>query len=260
MDIQSSLLPLSSGTVFLAWTFMESLIMSSETDPRWQNYDRFYQHGKSMGASPRRRRTGNYAKRFSDLLSGDRKRSILDVGCADGRLVAFLKRQGFTDVVGVDINEELLARARQNVDAEFVAAHASKFLKSGRQFDIIFLLNVLEHIERDNVFDFMRQIRTALQPGGFAVVVTPNMNNIMAAGNFANDITHCLPLNQHSLEQLARMAGFTDVTMLNQFRMQNPKGKAKAIFSWIIHKWLCWLRGGSKATVFYRNLYAKLST
>lgn len=235
--------------------------MSSETDPRWQNYDRFYQHGKSMGASPRQRRVHDYARKFTRLLAGeDRRRSVLDIGCADGVLLAFLKSQGFTKVTGVDINEQLLARARREVDAEFIAHDACQFLQSSRRFDIIFLLNVLEHIERDHVFDFMKQIRTALHPGGFAVVVTPNMNNIMAAGNFANDITHCLPLNQHSLEQLARMAGFTDVTMLNQFRMQNPKGKAKAIFSWIIHKWLCWLRGGSKATVFYRNLYAKLST
>lgn len=236
-------------------------MMSEKVDPRWQNYDRFYVHGSSMGARPRQNRARDYARRFAELLLGqDRRRSVLDVGCADGVLLAFFKSQGFSNLTGVDINEQLLARARRNVDAEFVAAEASEFLRSGRQFDIVFLLNVLEHIERDRVFDFMKQVRASIKPGGFAVVTTPNMSNVMAAGTLAYDITHSIGLTEHSLEQLARIVGFRDVTMLNQFRMQKFKGKIRAVLNWIIHKWLCWLRGGTKPRVFYRNLYAKLST
>lgn len=234
--------------------------MPQQDESRWHKYEQFYLQGRSTAGGSRRRRPRNYAKRFAELLHGDCKRRILDIGCGDGMLVAYLKTLGFADVTGVDINEELLAHARENVDAEFVLADACEFLQSSQKFDIIFLLNVLEHVERDHVFDFLQRVRESLNPGGFAVVVTPNMNNITAAGNLADDITHCLGLNEQSLEQLARMTGFARVTMLNQFRMQNSSGKIKAVLSWILHKYLCWLRGGSKVKVFYRNLYAKLST
>jgi 2-polyprenyl-3-methyl-5-hydroxy-6-metoxy-1,4-benzoquinol methylase len=201
----------------------------------------------------------DYAKKYGPLLVGDRDRSILDVGCANGMLSAFLKNQGFAEVVGIDLNKELIEKARQNRNIEFVVGDAQEFLqKSGRKFDVIFIFNIVEHIERDRLVDFMTTINHALKPEGFVLVRTPNMSHIMAAGHLADDLTHCTGLTEQSLTQLAHVAGFSKIIMLNQFRMQNFKGKIKAVLNWFIHKWLLYLRGGTKPKVFYRNLYAKI--
>ena len=225
---------------------------------RYRDYDRFYLGGTRADAERRRRYCRDCEKKYGFLLEGGRERRILDVGCAAGMLVGYLKGKGFAEVVGVDLNESLIEQARTEVEAEFICTDALDFLRSGQRFDIIFLLNVVEHIERDELVVFMTAVCEALQPEGFAVVRTPNMSHVMAASHLADDLTHCTGLTEQSLGQLARRAGFREVAPLNQFRMQNWKGGFKALLSWPLHKWLWWLRGGSRPTVIYRNLYAQL--
>jgi len=230
--------------------------MTSVREKRFYEYDRFYLRDKGYGPSKWAKYQRDCSKKFGFLLTGNRQRSVLDIGCANGMLTAFLKQQGFSEVVGIDINSQLIEQARKNVDTEFVAGDAEIFLRSGRQFDVIFALNIIEHIERDQLVDFMAAVYQALRPEGFVIVRTPNMNNIMASGHLADDLTHCTGLTEQSLNQLARLAGFERVVMLNQFRMQNFKGKIKALHGWLLHKWLWYIRGGAKPKVFYRNLYA----
>jgi len=233
--------------------------MTSIREKRYDKYDRFYLQDKAPVAARWRKYQRDCDKKFGPLLAGTRQRGVLDIGCANGMLTAFLKQQGFTEVVGIDINSQLIEQARKNVDAEFVVGDAETFLKSGRRFDIIFMLNIIEHIERDRLVDFMTAVHQALKPDGLAIIRTPNMNNIMASGHLADDLTHCTGLTEQSLGQLASLAGFTHVEMLDQFRMQNFKGKIKALYSWLLHKWLWCIRGGAKPKVFYRNLYASLT-
>jgi hypothetical protein len=84
------------------------------------------------------------------------------------------------------------------------------------------------------------------------------MTNVMSQGSFRDDFTHQTGFTEQSIEQVAKLAGFSAIEMLNQFKMQNFKGKLKAIINWLLHKVLLWLRGGTKCTVFYRNLYVVL--
>ena len=236
--------------------------MTSDTDSRYRNYDRFYRRGDQEEANTTglyRRYAKNYARQFSSLLPGDRDCTICDLGCANGMLLWFLSSSGYNNLTGVDLNAELIGQARENVLAEFIVGDAVEFLRSGRRFDLIFLLNILEHIDRDRLGDFTTALAGAINPGGCAIVRTPNMSNIMAAGHLADDFTHCTGLTEQSLTQLAQAAGFAEVTMCNQFAMQNIKGKLKAVCNYLIHKPLWSLRGGTKPRVFYRNLYAVLS-
>jgi len=232
--------------------------MSINHNNRYQGYDEFYLQGKKTDSKRYKKYQRDCDKKFGSLLQGSLQRCVLDVGCASGLLTAYLKDKGFAEVVGIDLNDKLIEQARSRVDAEFACGDALPFLKSPRRFDIIFLLNILEHIERDQLVEFMTAVQNALNPDGFAVVRTPNMNHILSAGHLAEDLTHCTGLTEQSLGQLARLAGFREVILLNQLRWQNFKGKFKAAYSWFLHKWLWWIRGGTKPTVIYRNLYAQL--
>jgi len=225
--------------------------------PTSPSYERFYRQRNPWDETRRGRLWKDYTRRFGPLLAGARDRRVLDLGCADGRLVAFLREQGFTHVTGVDRDAALIGRARRYSDAEFICADATDFLRTGRRFDIVFLLNLIEHFPRDQLVEFMTLLCRALEPGGFAVVRCPNMSHIMAAGHLADDLTHCTGLTEQSLGQLAQLAGFSRTVLLDQFRMQNAKGKLKALLSWPLHHYLWWLRGGTRPTVIYRNLYAQ---
>jgi len=232
--------------------------MTSQTKDRYQEYHKFYLRDDKGQADRYRRQVRDYTKKFGALLTNAPRGSALDIGCATGMLAAFLKEQGFEQVVGVDLSAELIEQARQNVEAEFHVADAGEFLKRGWKYDVIFLLNIVEHIERDQLVEFMTAVYRSLNTGGFAIVRTPNMNNLLAAAHLADDLTHCTGLTEQSFRQLAQVAGFSKVHFLDQFRMQNFKGKVKAILNWPIHKYLFALRGGTKPTIYYRNLYVQM--
>jgi len=233
--------------------------MTTSRDKRYSQYDEFYLRGKKSDAIEFHRQIKNYSRKFDDLLDSYSSGSVLDVGCATGMFCAYLKTKGFDTVVGIDLNEALIKEARDHVDTEFIHGDAQEFMeKSGRLFDIIFLINVVEHIERDHVVNFMKAVHSSLKSDGFAVVRVPNMNNILSAGHLADDLTHFTGLTEQSLKQLSLSAGFREVIELNQFSMQNFKGKIKAMIGWGIHKFLFWLRSGSRPKIFYRNLYAKI--
>jgi SAM-dependent methyltransferase len=69
--------------------------------------------------------------------------SILDVGCATGDFLWFLKENlPDSKLVGVDVDEELIQRAKVEVpNAEFICANIAKD-KLKQKFDLIFMLGV----------------------------------------------------------------------------------------------------------------------
>lgn len=225
----------------------------------YQGYDQFYNQSQSPTAPNLRKFQRIYNKQFGPLIQGDKNRTVLDIGCANGLLCAYLVSQGYQNVIGIDLNENLINQARQHVPGEFIHGDASTFFATNRKIDIVFMLNVLEHIDRPNLVPFMTQLHDSLNDQGFVVIRTPNMNNILSAAHLADDITHCTGLTEQSIAQLAQIAGFSKTEMINQFKIQNLKGKLKSILAYPIHKFLFWLRGGSKPKVFYRNLYVKLT-
>ena len=116
------------------------------------------------------------------LLSKARKvnpaaKSLLDVGAGAGLLVAEAKRLGF-DAFGVEPSHSLVALARRlyHVDlAQGVFPHPSL---AGRKFDLIFLVDIIEHIS--NPVELLRHCAEALAPGGIVILVTPNIRSLVA--------------------------------------------------------------------------------
>ena len=224
-----------------------------------QGYDRFYLQRNPAGGADYLKAAKGYERKLGPLLPDPPGATCLDLGCGTGMLAGYLRGRGHDNVVGVDLNDHLVAVARANVSAEFVVDDVVHYVATcGRTFDAIFLLNILEHIEPEKVIGFLTDVRSALNDNGFALVRAPNVACLMGAGHFHDDFTHKTALTENSLRQVAAAAGFDRVELCNQFRMQNFTGKRKACVSWCIHRLVNAVRGGKKYKVYYRNLYARL--
>jgi SAM-dependent methyltransferase len=104
------------------------------------------------------------------LLPDANPRSLVDIGCGPGHLLAFLAQAGW-QVAGVEPSTEAAGRALQaglsiqRSVPELVAAYPDGFHAAT-------LLNVLEHVH--DPVGVLRSAHAALRPGGIVVVRVPN--------------------------------------------------------------------------------------
>ena len=101
-------------------------------------------------------------------------RRVLDIGCALGHFSALAAHRGWR-VVGIDLSADAVSRAARQFKLDFHAGDAFRFLDALPPFDVIFMGDVLEHVQDPQ--SFIRRIRRALSPGGIVCIDTPNWSS-----------------------------------------------------------------------------------
>lgn len=79
-------------------------------------------------------------------VAGDREQSVLDIGCANGGLLAVLKKLGFRKLLGVDPSAACAANARRIHDIPAAVGFIRKMPLALGRFDLVILSHVLEHV------------------------------------------------------------------------------------------------------------------
>lgn len=109
-------------------------------------------------------------KKFAEFLHGD----ILEIGCGIGNFTNELIRYG--KVWAIDIDQDYVTKTKQKVDgkAEIGLGDIEKgrYFFSGRKFDSIVCLNVLEHLKDDN--SALQNLFALLRPGGKVILLVPS--------------------------------------------------------------------------------------
>lgn len=107
-------------------------------------------------------------RRYEVTLSGKR---VLDFGCNDGALSASYLRAGAAQVIGLDIDERALERARAlRPGVTFLHSGIDRLPLSGSSVDVIVSFDVLEHVSRPE--PILAEMRRILAPGGCVVIGT----------------------------------------------------------------------------------------
>lgn len=119
------------------------------------------------------------ARLIAETVFEEKPARILDAGCGRG---FYLKLLSFFDfpkkIIGVDLNEKYLARAREiTKDNTCVTVQKASLLAlpfRNNFFDLIVCSEVLEHITEDALA--LKELHRVLKPGGTLVVTVPNKN------------------------------------------------------------------------------------
>jgi SAM-dependent methyltransferase len=131
---------------------------------RGQDDDEFFATAKEMVVS--------FEHELRRLPGGNRRaRRALEIGCGPGRLMKPMSRH-FGEIHGVDVSDEMIARARINLSG---VPHAHPHHTAGadlaafadESFDFVYSYAVFQHIpSREVVMQYLREAHRVLKPGG----------------------------------------------------------------------------------------------
>ncbi len=156
-----------------------------------------------------------YAFNYRNLLPADRNARILDIGCAGGYFLFFLRSENFRNITGVDSNPAAIEFCRQNVIETARVADAHDYLlANGGSFDVIVCNHLIEHFPFARSLDLCRRMHSALAPGGRVIVTVPNAMTPWSGYHLFHDATHDHLYTPETLTETLEISGFSEVKVL----------------------------------------------
>lgn len=121
--------------------------------------------------------------RFLGRPAPGRERRVLDIGCGAGGMLAFLEAYGRAS--GVDASAEAVDMARAQGGDVRRGALPDDIPFADGTFDLITLLDVLEHVEEDA--RALDRIRRLLRPDGLLIVTVPAFRFLWSGHDVVNE-------------------------------------------------------------------------
>ena len=157
--------------------------------------------------------------------------SVLDIGCGNGSFLARARDMGW-DTMGCEPDPKAVSVCRL-LGLDVIAGTAFDPLLDTRQFDVITLSHVLEHVP--DPLALLKRIHALLTPGGTVWIAIPNPDSLCAslfgtAWRGLHVPFHlCIP-SQPELRTLLKGAGFHGIEFLRRgAHGANPRADSHAI-------------------------------
>lgn len=164
----------------------------------------------------------NYRRFFPSDLNA----VLLDIGIGRGEMLSSMKRWGFVNSAGVDISESTVNHCLDlGLECELTDDTAAWLRQRPDSFDLITLIDVLEHVRKEDIPGFLSSIRDSLKDKGRLIIQVPNMQAPESYLHRYNDITHEVGFTEHSLAQILISSGFAlfDFHPFEDTVTRNPK-------------------------------------
>ena len=148
---------------------------------------------------------------------------IVDLGCGRGEWLELLQKHQLR-AVGVDLNPINGATCRQ-AGLQVITDRAENYLRNQPESSlaVVSAFQLIEHLAFGALQELITLIFKALQPGGVAILETPNPENLqVACHTFWIDPTHQRPLPPALLEFMFQRQGFVQIEILRLNPLEAP--------------------------------------
>jgi SAM-dependent methyltransferase len=173
------------------------------------------------------------------FLPRDKSAAILDLGCGMGFAIGGLQAEGYLDVMGIDSDRSQVEGAvRRGLKVDLVPGPdtVANLLSRPFTYDLVYALDVFEHVPRDAVMPLLRAVRAALKPGGKFVCRVPNCNSTIASRWRYDDWTHESQFGASSLDFVLYNAGFQNISVSAEPDIKLPKRPSIFLVRWILRR------------------------
>lgn len=215
---------------------------------RTRIYQQYSSAVQGILKSPSLQEMDHWGQPYDTYLRGwlpvDLTAPIADVACGYGRLIRYFAKRGYTNVRGVDISPDQVAIA-QTISPTIELGDAVEFLgRNSGQFAVITALDIVEHLTKNELIDFLDACLAALRPGGALIVQTPNADSPSGYSVRYADFTHEICLSPQVLKTVLDVCGFRD------FEAREQRPIAHGVPSLL--RAMLWQ--GYRASAYFRNL------
>lgn len=164
------------------------------------------------------------------LKPGD---SVLDLGCGPGYTVKVLKDLGYP-VLGVDLNQKLVARAREH-GLNVIEQDASQAVRAhGGKYDVICMSDFIEHIPLSVAVDICTEI--AKLPKKRLFLCTPNLDSMMGFKFWFHMPTHVNAMHPFVIRRMLEKMGYRILDEWTEYGNLPGKGWKLKLRQWLLIK------------------------
>ena len=180
-------------------------------------YDAYVSSGQAtdMGAPENlfRSRAPSIKALIKQHIPQDRGTRIVDLGCGYGAYLHFLRQAGYEDICGIDVSSEQVELAHRIGVPEVEHDDLNGFLEHApsSSFHVVLLIDVIEHLTRQDLFDTLDEVYRILKPGGRCIAHVPNAEGLYGMRIRYGDLTHELAFAPRSAQQLFTTLSFREV-------------------------------------------------
>jgi len=153
-----------------------------------------------------------FENNYKKFFPADKDSFVLDVGIGRGEMLSCMKNWGYRNYLGVDISPSTVSFCRSIQLNCMQINETSEWLQGyPNHFDLITLLDVLEHVNKENTIHFLRAIHSSLKSTGVVIIQVPNLQAPDGQLHRYNDFTHEVGYVEHTLSQVLMCSGFTNI-------------------------------------------------
>lgn len=232
-------------------TFADRIPSQSVFDDYYCELSKYaYQHRGGKESPDDEWRLRQVAGSLESLIP-NRATRLLEIGCANGGLLAILKEAGYQNVFGLDPSPDCAQAARNLYGATVFTGSIFAPPVGDHEYDFLVLLGVLEHIR--DVRLAVRALRRIVTDSGHVYVEVPDATNLIAERDapfqeFSTE--HINYFSPAALSYLMEAAGFRTTHARSVVR-PDRHGKPTAVVSAFFEK------STSPRTLFPRDIEAE---
>lgn len=138
---------------------------------------------------------------------------IAELGCGYGALIHYARKLGYANIYGIDVSPEQVVASRQLGIPGVEQGDIRTTLKDTQEgsLDAVVTIDVIEHLTRDEVLEFVDDVYRVLRKGGCWITHQPNAVSPFFGRIRYGDMTHEMAYTAKSIRQLALSCGFSSV-------------------------------------------------
>ncbi|MES2961739.1 MAG: bifunctional 2-polyprenyl-6-hydroxyphenol methylase/3-demethylubiquinol 3-O-methyltransferase UbiG [Pseudomonadota bacterium] len=147
-------------------------------------------------------------KKIVENFKLDENLKILDVGCGGGLIAEPFARMG-ANVTAIDASEKNIEVAKIHAEKsalkiDYRATTAEDLVKTNEQFDVVFALEIIEHVA--DVEGFIASCAKLVKPGGLLFIATMNrtLKSLALAKIAVEYILRWLPYGTHDWKKFLK--------------------------------------------------------